>query len=314
MGTPTKKPAMRSRPCSPSSATIDLTFNDGTDIATVDVKATSITFAMLATAAWDNDSALAANSSTKLPTQAAVKAYVDALLAAQDAMVFKGVTDCSSNPNYPAASAGHTYKVSVAGKIGGASGIVVEVGDWFICTVDSTSSGNHATVGANWAVIQQNIDGAVTGPASSTSGNVPTFNGTSGKVIQDSGTAFSALTTLTGTQTITNKRITERSSSPSFSATPAINTDNLDYVELSGLSGAITSMTTNLTGTPTAGQILTVRYTDNGTARAITHGASFAAGSVALPTTTILGKWKQVIYQWSTALSKWECNAVQDQI
>src|SRR5689334_21946770 len=49
---------------------------------------------------------------------AATKAYVDALLAASDAVVYKGVTDCSGNPNYPAADAGHLYIVSVAGKIG----------------------------------------------------------------------------------------------------------------------------------------------------------------------------------------------------
>jgi predicted acyltransferase (DUF342 family) len=90
------------------------------------------------------------------------KAYVDGLIAAQDAMVFKGVIDCSSNPNYPAADRGWTYRVSVAGKIGGASGPDVEAGDILICTVDSTVTGDHATVGANWAIIQVNIDGALT--------------------------------------------------------------------------------------------------------------------------------------------------------
>ena len=111
--------------------------------------------------------------------------------AINDALVFKGVINCSANPNYPAADAGDTYKVSVAGKIGGGSGPNVEVGDILLCTVDSTSSGTHGSVGANWTIQQVNIDGAVTGPASSTSGNVPTFNGTSGKIIQDSGKAFS---------------------------------------------------------------------------------------------------------------------------
>src|SRR4029079_16359283 len=49
------------------------------------------------------------------------------------------------------------YLVSVAGKSGGASGVVVEAGDMFICKIDSTSSGNQAGVGANWNVIQTNI-------------------------------------------------------------------------------------------------------------------------------------------------------------
>lgn len=123
------------------------------------------------------------------------RAYAAGLLASNDAMLFKGVIDCSTNPNYPAADAGHVYKVSVAGKIGGASGVNVEVGDTAICAVDNTLSGSQSLVGSNWFVIQANIDGAVTGPASSTTGNVPTFNGSGGKVLQDSGTALSSLLT-----------------------------------------------------------------------------------------------------------------------
>lgn len=77
-------------------------------------------------------------------------------------MVFKGVIDCSANPNYPAADRGWTYRVSVAGRIGGASGKVVEAGDIVMCLADGTASGNEAAVGAQWAAIQVNIDGALT--------------------------------------------------------------------------------------------------------------------------------------------------------
>lgn len=102
------------------------------------------------------------------------------------AMVFKGVIDCSANPNYPAAVVGETYRVSVAGKIGGGSGINVEVGDILTC-ITNAASGNQATVGTSWSITQANIDGAVIGPAGSTSGNFPSFNGTNGKLLQDSG-------------------------------------------------------------------------------------------------------------------------------
>lgn len=139
----------------------------------------------------DTDVALAANSDTKIATQKAVKAYADGLLDANNAYQYKGVIDCSANPNYPAASAGWTYKVSVAGKIGGASGINVEVGDTLTCIVDSSAAGNQATVGANWIIVQTNIDGAVVGPTSSVAGNLPTFSGTTGKVLQDSAVAIS---------------------------------------------------------------------------------------------------------------------------
>lgn len=86
------------------------------------------------------------------------KIKLQTLFSAIDALVYKGVIDCSANPNYPAADAGHVYKVSVAGKIGGGSGPNVEVGDTLICAVDSSASGNHATVGANWGIIQNNLD------------------------------------------------------------------------------------------------------------------------------------------------------------
>jgi hypothetical protein len=119
------------------------------------------------------------------------KEYVDALIGANDAMQFKGVIDASSNPNYPAADAGHTYKISVAGKVGGASGKSVEAGDMIICTVDGSAAGNEATVGANWVAVQVNLDGAVIGPASSTSDNIPAFDGTTGKLLKDSGKAHS---------------------------------------------------------------------------------------------------------------------------
>lgn len=84
------------------------------------------------------------------------------LLSLQDAMVYKGVIACAGNPNYPAADAGHVYKVSSAGRIGGASGPVVAIGDMIICAVDGTAAGTHAAVGANWNIIQENLDiGAV---------------------------------------------------------------------------------------------------------------------------------------------------------
>ena len=64
--------------------------------------------------------------------------------------------DCSANPNYPAATQWMCWFVSVAGKIGGASGKVVEAGDMVICKITNVG-GTEAAVGADWTVLQVNI-------------------------------------------------------------------------------------------------------------------------------------------------------------
>lgn len=101
---------------------------------------------------------MVSNSNTKVPTQQSVKAYVDN--AVTGLLEFKGATDASSNPNYPAASKGDTYVVSVAGRIGGASGKVVEVGDMYLA-IEDNAGGTEASVGASWVVLQHNLDGAL---------------------------------------------------------------------------------------------------------------------------------------------------------
>jgi hypothetical protein len=102
----------------------------------------------------DTDGTLAANSDAKIATQKAVKtAIATAVVGLFDP---KGSTDCSANPNYPAALKGDVYLVSVAGKIGGASGKVVTAGDVFIAFADN-AGGTEASVGTSWSVVQNNI-------------------------------------------------------------------------------------------------------------------------------------------------------------
>jgi hypothetical protein len=111
------------------------------------------------------------------------------------------------------------------------------------------------------------------------------------------------------TATLTNKRITPRVTSEASSATPTINTDNSDCHSITALATDVTSMTTNLSGTPTNFQKLIIRIKDNGTARAITWGASFEAKGVALPTTTVISKVLTVGFIYDTVTSKWGCVA-----
>ena len=146
---------------------------------------------------------------------------------------YKGVIDCSSNPNYPAANAGWLYVISVAGKIGGASGVVVETGDIIICLTDGTVSGTHAVVGSNWNILQTNINGAVTGPTSSVDNNVAIFNSTSGKIIKDSGlTAIAQAVGFTIAGGTTNKTLTVPLDSSVSGTNTGDNATNSQYSEL----------------------------------------------------------------------------------
>jgi hypothetical protein len=109
--------------------------------------------------------------------------------------------------------------------------------------------------------------------------------------------------------TLTNKRITNRVGSTTSSATPTINTDNVDVYKLTAQAADITSFTTNLSGTPTDWQLLIISITGTA-ARAITWGASFESSTITLPTTTVTTATLDVTLRWNAATSKWRCVGV----
>jgi hypothetical protein len=112
----------------------------------------------VASLASDTDTTLAANSDTRVATQKAVKAYVDNSVAGL--LDYKGGIACAANPNYPSALKGDAYNVTTAGKIGGASGKSVDIGDVVVATADN-AGGTEAAVGANWIVLEHNLTGAL---------------------------------------------------------------------------------------------------------------------------------------------------------
>ena len=111
-------------------------------------------------------------------TQIATTAFVMNAFTYNDAMIYKGVVN--SNNDLPAThKQGWTYKVGTAGTYVGKT---CEVGDMILCNTDGTSASD-----SHWDIVQTNIDGAVTGPASATDAHVAVFDGTTGKIIKDSG-------------------------------------------------------------------------------------------------------------------------------
>lgn len=91
------------------------------------------------------------------------------------------------------------------------------------------------------------------------------------------------------------------------SATPAINVDITEQFEITALALAITSLSSGLTGTPVDGQILRIRYKDDGSDRAITHGASFRSCVATMLSTTTAGKISYETFCYNAADTVWDC-------
>lgn len=113
-------------------------------------------------------------------TPLAVKTVMDAvngLIAANDAMVFKGtigtggtITTLPTN-NY---QAGWTYKVITAGTYAGQA---CEIGDLIIAINDGPASGS-TVINADWTVVQTNVDGSVTTSGTLTANQLVVGDGT----------------------------------------------------------------------------------------------------------------------------------------
>ena len=170
--------------------------------------------------------------------------------------------DCSANPNYPASDAGDTYIVTVAGKIGGASGEDVTIGDMIICKT-TTPAGTQATVGSKFFIVQSNIHDATTTvkgyvqlatTAEATTGS----NGTKAVVPSGLQASIDAQTVkLTGNQTVAGKK--------TFSTVPASSQDasaGTDLVRKSQMDTALATKANDgdvvkLTGNQTVAGIKT---------------------------------------------------------
>lgn len=138
------------------------------------------------------------NQAVTSSKHAATKEYVDNVLGANNAMVFKGSVGTGGTYTIAAFNALMTYNagwVFVVIEAGTIKGKVCEEGDTLMAMVTRGGSGGQND---DWIVKQVNIDGAVTGPVSSTDGYPVLFDGASGKKIKQAasplGTAAFAAT------------------------------------------------------------------------------------------------------------------------
>ena len=127
------------------------------------------------------------------------------------------------------------------------------------------------------------------------------------KDLTDATNTFPAtIPTASSTTTFTNKRITKRVATTTDSATAAINCDTTDEYQLSAVANATTF---TVTGTPTDGQKLLIRYKDAGVAKGLTF-TGFTALGATIPTITTAGKWGYVGASYNLAATTWHIIAV----
>lgn len=126
------------------------------------------------------------------------------------------------------------------------------------------------------------------------------------------GTASSPLgvvngVTLSGVQTLTNKRITKRVATTTDDASAVIDIDTTDVYELTAIANATTF---TATGTPTDGQTLMIRLKDAGVTKNLTWTIIGRSIGVTLPAATTAGKWHYIGLTYNLADTKWHCIAV----
>ena len=118
-----------------------------------------------------------------------------------------------------------------------------------------------------------------------------------------------AVPTASSTTTLTNKRITKRVVTTTDDATAVIDVDITDVYELTAVANATVF---TLTGTPTDGQMLMVRFKDAGAAKGLTW-TGFTALGVTIPITTVISKWCYVGCTYNTAATTWHVIAVSQE-
>lgn len=163
--------------------------------------------------------------------------------------------------------------------------------------------------------------------ANSITGILPVVNGGTGAatltglVVGNGTSPMTAVTAPTGgvvgttdTQTLTNKRMTQRIGTVASGSTITPTGDASDQYNVTAL--AVPATIAAPSGTPTDGQKLVLRIKDNGTARALTWtttSGAYRAVGVTLPTTTVLSKVLYIGCIYNSADVYWDVVAVVQQ-
>jgi hypothetical protein len=137
----------------------------------------------------------------------------------------------------------------------------------------------------------------VTGPSSAGNNNVVLFDGTTGKLIKDSGKTLPTGNIVgdTDTQSLSNKRIYPRQS---IATSPSSITPDKSQFDEYYVTALANSITINNATSPSVGDIFVIYITDNGTARSISWGSHYVGIGGSLPTSTTANKTMEIIIKY----------------
>ena len=176
----------------------------------------------------------------------------------------------------------------------GATNSTLPLGTKTLVATDVATLSSLTSIGAiatgSWAATDIPISAGGTGSSTLAGASIPTY---------------------TSTNTFTNKEITKRVVTTTDDATAVIDVDTTDVYDLSAVANATVF---TLTGTPTDGQQLMIRFKDAGTTKGLTW-TGFTAIGITLPTDTTAGKQHYVgcTYNGTTGTPRWECIAAGEE-
>lgn len=126
----------------------------------------------------------APSSNSHATNKSYVDGLVNSLLAANNAMVFKGTIGTGGTMTKAAFEALQTYQVGWTYRVVEKTTIRnqgCEIGDFFVALAPRSGSGS---TDADWCVWQGNLDGVVVGPAASSDSYPALFDGATGKLLK----------------------------------------------------------------------------------------------------------------------------------